>query len=254
MTTNPPESDGRRVHLRLLECPARRRNGCGIIDTHLGWMHGLTMTECDLCRSVGGPFSDDSASYRHAYTDSLLASLRARDPSTLLPHVLAPILLKHTDPVDALRLLEEHHPLLGLDLALSVASSLNAPPSLLDLIRSSFMVKPPPPPSPLPRTFVQRVRSYLRSKISRITSGNVPLHILDRRRLSCFGDGQNVAACPSLLKVRGAYFCGSCGCSRTESNRLCGENSKLARHPHLECPRHRPGFSRPNGSYIAPGD
>lgn len=244
----------KRVSLRLLECPARRFSGCGLVDIELGWLHNLTLVECDTCLSLGGPSSPDAIAYRIAYISSLLSTLLSNDLSPLSPSVLRALFLRHLPRDEALPLLEKHAPQLGHDTALSIASLLEAPPPFMARLRSSFMVSPPPLPSSHapPRTFSQKVRSYLRAKISRITRHDVPLPILEQRRLSCFGDGQSIPPCPSLVRVKGLSFCASCGCARTEANRLCGENSKLALHPHLECPRARPGFSNPDGSVIPP--
>lgn len=70
--------------------------------------------------------------------------------------------------------------------------------------------------------------------------------VYEQRRISCFGDGNNVAPCPLLKYNEEKPFCGACGCG---SNKLAilspteeGGYSKL-HYPYLECPLKKPGFS-----------
>lgn len=70
--------------------------------------------------------------------------------------------------------------------------------------------------------------------------------ILERRKLSCFGDDK-LPVCNQLRKTENEeYFCGACGCGKNKLAILNSneENGYTKLHyPYLECPLKKPGFS-----------
>jgi len=95
-----------------------------------------------------------------------------------------------------------------------------------------------------------RAQSLGKSLISEIVGAEIPLPVLQKRHISCFGktvEGDYVQeACPNLVKSpsRGTHYCGGCGCGDTPLTQLePGLTLSKLLYPFLECPLKRPGFS-----------
>ncbi|MEO1054393.1 MAG: hypothetical protein AAFX87_27390 [Bacteroidota bacterium] len=99
-------------------------------------------------------------------------------------------------------------------------------------------------------SFILKVRRYLRSMASRmiLPTGRVPRAIKATRKLSCNGDGQNIAPCHFRVrseKQQNAFICGACGCGDSKDVLVDGDVPKFEKldYPYLHCPACMPGFS-----------
>lgn len=103
------------------------------------------------------------------------------------------------------------------------------------------------PPKP---SLLQKMKWYLTSLLSRLMSptGKVPLYIKTIRKVSCNGDGLDIAACEFRIaskKQEMAFVCGACGCGDRESVFVAGNMAKFEKldYPYVSCPASMPGFS-----------
>lgn len=103
---------------RLQECPLRRERGCGDIDHRLGWMHAMSLPECDKCYAKG-QYSPEAVAYRAEYVNLVVSAVKSK-PDRMHPKVLEAILARHATPEEAV----------GLALAVDAAKSQAAKPKL----------------------------------------------------------------------------------------------------------------------------
>lgn len=89
-----------------------------------------------------------------------------------------------------------------------------------------------------------------KSLISEVVGPEIPLPVLQKRHISCFGktvEGDYVQPpCENLTKSKGGttHHCGECGCGDTPLTQLePGLVASKLLYPFLECPMKKPGFS-----------
>lgn len=214
-----PASDEAPEEKRREQCPFRSRNRtCELINSALGWRHGVDLEDCDRCWEAGGPDSSGGSTVRKAIVDEQVRSWKQ-------PHKIArasrPVLIgltiNHMTP-------EERSKLLG-----DRQASFN--------FRSEEEWERVKPTWKKALSLGKSLLSKAWKPVSKETH--------EERHISCFGttpQGIYVQPpCPSLSKSRhaGRHYCNACGCG---DQPLALLDSKIT-YPHLECPRQRPGFS-----------
>lgn len=247
---------------RMMQCPARRQGGCGLLDCMLGWRVGMPLSQCDQCYELGGPNSEKAKEFHQELATQVLVRVMGRPLGDSSDRTVKAILTKWTPPPEQKEKLLKEAPSLGVGRAVKIADELfpedkdlswsiikqggELPGSEWDKLsgRSRWNLtkhtweeaqKKLPPP-------VSRVRSFVRALWSRL-GGKTEDAVYSQRWLSCTGlspDGKQIQEpCPALKSVGGKKYCGECGCRTSPISEL---NTKLT-FPQLECPRRRPGFS-----------
>ena len=229
-----------------------------------GWIGQLNEKRCEVIAPVGAP---------PAFPSSLPGVVAVSDPGFLLAGFDS---VKIDKVIEEKAVIVYHHAnwhIEGLSTELACAielrnriadrlSSIPAPesaPVLLPDFYSMFtnpnegeadIKDETPDQKPLKPGLMARVKSYLKSVLSRaIAPGSrVPDFIKEIRQVSCNGDAEQIAPCPfreESVKQPGSYVCGACGCGDREAVLVAGNVPKFGKldYPFVSCPASMPGFS-----------
>jgi len=218
--------NGEREFRRAMECPARTKGRCLLLNMDLGWDHGLPLDKCDRCWAAGGADSAAAAELRREWAVEAVAHFsKPENASKLGRDVLLPLTVLHLTPEQVEELNKK------IDLSFQMRRT-----GFWSMVRHTW----------------KDADDFISALKSRGTDNRkVSLPILQERQRSCFGraDGEPMSSdpCPSLTGSpdRG-WWCGACGCGETGLARLddpTGEGYPKLAYPILSCPRRRRGFS-----------
>lgn len=209
-----------------MQCPARSKGRCILLNMELGWDHLLPMSDCDQCWALGGADTSDAARLRDTWIDRTVEHFSKPEVAAKLGRdVLVPLTIRHLTSEQTQRL---NH---AIDIQFQIKRE-----GLWAEVKHTW----------------SDATSFIAALKSRGTDNRrVPLPILEQRTVSCFGTnlaGSQVAdPCPSLTgSPERGWWCGACGCGQTDIARLddpTGEGYPKLAYPILNCPRRRKGFS-----------
>lgn len=230
--STPPDPKDRianhiaREHARMLQCRCRNNGTCLLMNTRLGWPHGMPIDECDVCWSLGGEKTPEAQQFRELHAAACIGAFTksALEGTVKPPREILVALTVHHQTID-----EERFK------APDIQNAVKAPITWVH-------VEP---------TW-KKAASFLRAVGSKLLDV-LPERDRDKRQQSCFGEtlaGERVGPpCQMLREINGNYFCGACGCGENALAILgsavgkgIGEPSKLS-YPHLECPLRKDGFA-----------
>lgn len=241
-----------RVKRRMLECPCRRAEGCGLIDKLLGWQHATPIDDCDACYAKD-PASADAQTYRESYARGVVTSActHLRDYGHL-PTVILTIFDRHLRHVPDLRreLARENADFLPDQIAVEVGRLAGVESEVREIIDARSPEERAHLKRPAARWLEVRhtwamARAWAASP-QRPESESTDERTHALRVLSCHGDGAEVPPCPARAAgdPSGYAHCGDCGCNKYEISRIQETpDYPVLRYLNLECPRARPGFS-----------
>lgn len=238
------QKEGKRISLRMLECPVRRRSGCGLLDQALGWQHGMCMDECDQCWAKGSGNSPDGRAWLLAYGMHLLTRVKGRLPVYPLPFIQT-VLGKHCSAEEKKQFLDVHGYALGVTGAVNLAKELGLDPAPYEAaareVAKAWENKP---------SIIRTAIAWIKAKASSLGgTRRVDVALKQLRHASCFGT-KDTLPCLFLQTGRDGYhYCGKCRCGRSKDARLDGEGYNKLDHPYLECPIGAAGFSNEGDPY-----
>lgn len=97
----------KREAIRSMQCDRRGFGTCGMIRQRLGWLHMVTLKECDECWKLGGPMSVSAARWREDYCRKVVGIVSSRDPKTVSIPALLTVMGKHMGRETAAAKLEQ---------------------------------------------------------------------------------------------------------------------------------------------------